>query len=100
MRRKITVKEYSRRIARESGLPLWKVHLVLMLGWRNIITMIEHGQEVRITGFGRFYYKKENKVHGKSNGKTDNGGAGGDHRPDPPDLLAGIKPRPATWLDE
>jgi hypothetical protein len=59
MRRLLNVAHYSRIIAKETGRPRWKVHLVLMFAWTNIMRMISRGEEVKLTGFGRIYFLKE-----------------------------------------
>lgn len=59
MRKLRNVAHYSRIIAKETGLPKWKVHLVLMFAWTNIARMIARGEEIRLTGFGRIYFLKE-----------------------------------------
>ena len=58
MRKLRRVSEYSKRVAEKTGYPQPLVHLVLMFAWRNIITMIEKGEEVRLKGFGRIYFQK------------------------------------------
>lgn len=55
---KRNVGHYAKIIAKETGYPLWKVHIVLMFGWRNIIRMIERQEDVRIKRFGKLYIDK------------------------------------------
>ena len=65
MRSKRKVLNYAKIIAKETGLPLKKVNLILVYGWRNICKMIENGEEVRIKGLGRIYFNKESKKEEK-----------------------------------
>jgi nucleoid DNA-binding protein len=55
MKRFRNTEYYARIIAKEEGLPLWKVKLVLLFGWKNIVNMMARGEEVRLKGFGRIY---------------------------------------------
>lgn len=67
MRRVRKVSDYAKIIAKETGLPKWKVHLVLMFAWKNVVYMISRGEELRIKGFGRIYIDKTTR-HGKKKG--------------------------------
>lgn len=55
MGRKRNVSYYARIIAKEEGIPIWKVKLVLLFSWKNIVYMMSRGEEVRLKGFGRIY---------------------------------------------
>ena len=95
MRRKRTLKDYSRTIAKEEGLKEKDVRDLLMLGWMNIIRAMEKGDEVRIKGFGRIYFGKTTK-HGRERERER--GAGG-NRIDLDDLLQQSKRRGDPWDD-
>ena len=58
MRRRRNVLHYSKIIAGETGLPIWKVHLTLMIGWRHILRMMRNQEDVRLKGLGRLYVQK------------------------------------------
>lgn len=50
--------DYVSEVARITGHPKWKVKLVLLFAWKNIVRTIEKGEEIRYTGLGRIYFIK------------------------------------------
>ena len=54
-------KDYARRIAKEEGMTMKTVHLVLSYGMRNIVRMIECKEDVRLPGVGRLYIDKPHR---------------------------------------
>ena len=95
MRRKRTLKDYSRTIAKEEGLKEKDVRDLLMLGWMNIIRAMERGEEVRIKGFGRIYFGKTTKYGRKREEErsTDSNRTDLDH------LLEQSKRKGSPWDD-
>lgn len=59
MRKQRNVRHYTKRIAKETGLSQWKVHLVLMGGWKGILHSMKQQHDVRLKGLGRLYIQKE-----------------------------------------
>lgn len=56
---KVNVDHYSKRIAKEMGLPKKVIHKVLMHMTQQLCSKIARGEEVRIKGFGRIYFLKK-----------------------------------------
>lgn len=91
MRRKRTVKDYSKLIAAEEGLAEWRVRLILMFGWMNILQMFKKGQEIKVLGFGRIYFEKTAKHEKHEIGTTEQRAI---------EIVDSIIPRQAAWLDD
>lgn len=94
MRQKRNVAYYAAIIAKETGIPRWKVHLTLMFAWQNVCTALYKGEEVRLKKFGRIYFTK-NKTdnHGTHHPRPDQKRIGPEH------LLEPLQPRKDPWLD-
>lgn len=95
MRRKRTLKDYSRIIAKEERLKERDVRNLLMLGWMNIIRAMEKGEEVRVKGFGRIYFGKTTK-NGRRREEERNAGS---NRIDLDNLLGQSKRKGSPWDD-
>ncbi len=59
MRKKKNVRHYSKRIAKETGLPEEVVHKILMHGWKNVLGSIKRKEDVALQGFGRIWTVKK-----------------------------------------
>lgn len=58
MRSMRNVAYYSKLVSKQTGIPRWKVHLVLMFAWNNIIKMLSRSEEIKLKNFGRIYFNK------------------------------------------
>ena len=59
--RKTYVNDHVKRLAKKHGMHEKDVRKLLMWSIRNMCYMMEKGEEIRIKGFGRFYFNKTKK---------------------------------------
>lgn len=67
MYRKLNVAHYAKIIAKERGMPVWKVHIVLMFAWLNVVTMMRDKQDIRFKNFGKIFYDKTGRTYEEGN---------------------------------
>lgn len=65
------VRYYSEIIAKETGMPHWVVHRILMFAWKHICRKISRKEDVKLPLLGTLYFEKKPRYIKKQNKNAD-----------------------------